>query len=91
VDDKSSIRWKFGEDELSAILYLMDVSDELLPAIKFLLWLLPKVSSSPNSTINSGRNVLMLQRNVDNKVCNVGEALLLSSLRRFVLNYISVV
>ncbi|KAK2415813.1 mediator of RNA polymerase II transcription subunit [Trifolium repens] len=83
VDDKSSIRWKFGEDELSAILYLMDVSDELLPAIKFLLWLLPKVSSSPNSTINSGRNVLMLQRNEDNKVCNVGEVILLSSLRRY--------
>ncbi|WJX83008.1 hypothetical protein P8452_65702 [Trifolium repens] len=43
----------------------------------------PKVSSSPNSTINSERNVLMLQRNVDNKVCNVGETLLLSSLRRY--------
>ncbi|XP_045793833.1 mediator of RNA polymerase II transcription subunit 12-like [Trifolium pratense] len=83
VDDKSSIRWKFGEDELSAILYLMDVSDELVPAIKFLLWLLPKVSSNPNSTINSGRNASMLQRNVDNQVCNVGEAFLLSSLRRY--------
>ncbi|XP_058764195.1 mediator of RNA polymerase II transcription subunit 12-like isoform X1 [Vicia villosa] len=83
VDDRSTIRWKLGEDELSAILYLMDVSDDLVPAIKFLLWLLPKVCSSPSSTIHSGRNILMLPRNVDNQVCNVGEAFLLSSLRRY--------
>ncbi|XP_004517268.3 mediator of RNA polymerase II transcription subunit 12-like [Cicer arietinum] len=83
MDDRSSIRWKLEEDELSAILYLMDVSDDLVPAIKFLLWLLPKVCSSSNSTIHSGRNVLMLARNVDNQVCNVGEAFLLSSLRRY--------
>lgn len=37
VDDKGSIRWKLGEDEISAILHLMDVSDDLVPAIKFLL------------------------------------------------------
>ncbi|CAI8613159.1 unnamed protein product [Vicia faba] len=83
VDDRSSIRWKLGEDELSAILYLMDVSDDLVPAIKFIMWLLPKVCSSPSSTIHSGRNILMLPRNVDNQVCNVGEAFLLSSLRRY--------
>jgi len=91
VDDRSSIRWKLGEDELAAILYLMDISDDLVPAIKFLLWLLPKVCSSPNSTSHSGRNVSMLPRNVDNQVCNVREAFLLSSLRRFVLNFVYVV
>ncbi|KAL2570308.1 hypothetical protein GLYMA_18G232900v4 [Glycine max] len=83
VDDKSSIRWKLGEDELSALLYLMDVSDDLVSAVKFLLWLLPKVYSSPNSTIHSGRNALMLPRNVENQACDVGEAFLLSSLRRY--------
>ncbi|TKY63923.1 Mediator of RNA polymerase II transcription subunit 12 [Spatholobus suberectus] len=83
VDDKSSIRWKLGEDELSVILYLMDISDDLVSAVKFLLWLLPKVLNSPNSTIHSGRNVLMLPRNVENQVCDVGEAFLLSSLRRY--------
>jgi len=82
VDDKSSIRWKLGEDDLSALLYLMDVSDDLVSAVKFLLWLLPKVYSSPNSTIHSGRNVLMLPRNVENQACDVSEAFLLSSLRR---------
>ncbi|XP_061373530.1 mediator of RNA polymerase II transcription subunit 12 [Gastrolobium bilobum] len=83
VDDRSSIRWKLGEDELSAILYLMDISDDLVSAVKFLLWLLPKVLNSPNSTIHSGRNLLMLPRNVENQVCVVGEAFLLSSLRRY--------
>ncbi|KHN29355.1 Putative mediator of RNA polymerase II transcription subunit 12 [Glycine soja] len=76
VDDKSSIRWKLGEDELSALLYLMDVSDDLVSAVKFLVWLLPKVYISPNSTIHSGRNV-------ENQACDVGEAFLLSSLRRY--------
>ncbi|KAI9110048.1 hypothetical protein K1719_019089 [Acacia pycnantha] len=83
VDGRSSIRWKLGEDELSAILYLMDISDDLVSAVKFLLWLLPKVVSSPNSTVHSGRNVLMLPRNVESQVCDVGEAFLLSSLRRY--------
>ncbi|KAJ1403532.1 Mediator complex, subunit Med12 [Sesbania bispinosa] len=83
VDDRSSIRWKLGEDELSVILYLTDISDDLVSAVKFLLWLMPKVLSSPNSTIHSGRNVLMLPRNVENQVCDVGEAFLLSSLRRY--------
>ncbi|KAI4355070.1 hypothetical protein L6164_003882 [Bauhinia variegata] len=82
VDDRSSIRWKLSEDELSAIIYLMDISDDLVSAIKFLLWLLPRVLNSPSSTIHSGRNVPIL-RNVDSQVCDVGEAFLLSSLRRY--------
>ncbi|RDX83941.1 Mediator of RNA polymerase II transcription subunit 12, partial [Mucuna pruriens] len=83
ADDRSSIQWKLGEDELSAILYLMDISDDLVSAVKFLLWLLPKVLNSPNSSIHSGRNVLMVPRKVENQVCDVGEAFLLSSLRRY--------
>ncbi|KAL2330300.1 hypothetical protein Fmac_017881 [Flemingia macrophylla] len=83
VDDKSSIRWKLGEDELSALLYLFDISGDLVSAVKFLLWLLPKAYSSPNSIIHSGRNVLMLPRNMEHQACDVGEAFLLSSLRRY--------
>ncbi|XP_059651404.1 mediator of RNA polymerase II transcription subunit 12 [Cornus florida] len=83
VSDKSSVRWKLGEDELSALLYLMDVSDDLVTAVRFLLWLLPKILSSPNSTVNSGRTMLMLQRNVGSQVCEVGESFLLSSIRRY--------
>ena len=87
VDDRSSIRWKLGEDELSALLYLMDATNDLVLAVKFLLWLFPKVLSSSNSTISSGRNVVMLTRNVDNQVCKVGESFLLSSLRRCNLKF----
>ncbi|XAR63055.1 hypothetical protein NMG60_11022861 [Bertholletia excelsa] len=83
VEEKSSIRWKLGEDELSAILYLMDISNELVSAARFLLWLLPKVPSGPNSTIHGGRNLLMLSRNVGSQFCEVGEAFLLSSIRRY--------
>lgn len=87
VDDRSSIRWKLGEDELSALLYLMDATNDLVLAVKFLLWLFPKVLSSSNSTVSSGRNVVMLTRNVDNQVCKVGESFLLSSLRRCNLKF----
>jgi hypothetical protein len=84
ADDRGSIRWKLGEDELSAILYWMDLTNDLVLAVKFLLWLFPKVLSSSNSTILAGRNIVMLPRNVDNQVCEVGEAFLLSSLRRWI-------
>ncbi|CAK9134408.1 unnamed protein product [Ilex paraguariensis] len=81
-DERCTVRWKLGEEELSAILYLMDISNELVSAAKFLLWLLPKVLNS-NSTIHGGRNISMLPRNVENHVGEVGEAFLLSSIRRY--------
>ncbi|KAK4794587.1 hypothetical protein SAY86_012581 [Trapa natans] len=83
VDESSSLKWKLSEDELSVILYLMDASNDIVLAIKFLLWLLPKALSIPNSTIHSGRNLLTLQRHMESHVCEVGEAFLLSSLRRY--------
>ncbi|KAK3003504.1 hypothetical protein RJ639_019771, partial [Escallonia herrerae] len=82
-DDRSSVRWKLGEDELSSIMYLMDVSSGLVSAARFLLWLLPKVPNSHIPTVYGGRNILMPPRNVENHVCTVGEAFLLSSLRRY--------
>ncbi|KAL5859698.1 hypothetical protein ACOSQ4_000994 [Xanthoceras sorbifolium] len=83
VDDRSTMRWRLGEEELSAILYFMDVCNDLVSAAKFLIWLLPKVLNSPSTTIHGGRNVLVLSRNAENHVCQVGEAFLLSSLRRY--------
>ncbi|XP_022733771.1 mediator of RNA polymerase II transcription subunit 12-like isoform X2 [Durio zibethinus] len=83
ADEKCPLRWKLGEDELSAILYVMDVSCDSVSAVKFLLWLLPKVISNPSPTVHSGRNILMAPRNIENHACEVGEAYLLSSLRRY--------
>ncbi|CAI0470360.1 unnamed protein product [Linum tenue] len=82
-DDRNSVRWKLGEDELNVILYLMDICNDLVSAAKFLLWLLPKVQSNQSSTIHSGRNVMMLPRNMEIHACEVGEAFWLSSLRRY--------
>ncbi|KAK6142806.1 hypothetical protein DH2020_023154 [Rehmannia glutinosa] len=82
VDNRSSVRWRFGEDELSAILYIMDVCDELVSATRFLLWLFPKLPSNPGSIIHS-RNNLMLPRIAENHTCEVGEAFLLSCIRRY--------
>ncbi|KAJ4955227.1 hypothetical protein NE237_012010 [Protea cynaroides] len=83
IDGRSSIRWKLGEDELSSILYLMDVSSDLVSAIKFLLWLLPKVHNSFNSTIHGGRSILMLPKSTESHACVVGEAFLLSCIWRY--------
>ncbi|KAG8391835.1 hypothetical protein BUALT_Bualt01G0228300 [Buddleja alternifolia] len=80
--NRNSIQWRLGQDELSAILYLMDVCDELVSATKFLLWLFQKIPSNPGSAIQS-RNFLMLPRIVENNACDIGEAFLLSSVRRY--------
>lgn len=83
VDDRGLARWKLGEDELSTILYLMDVCDDLVYSARFLVWLLPKVHINPVPTVHGGRNVMIVPRNVDNQLCAVGEAYILSSLRRY--------
>lgn len=83
ADEKNTIRWKLGEDELSIILYILDISNDLGSAVKFLLWLVPKVLNNPSPTIHSGRNILMLPKNLENQACHVGESFLLSSIRRY--------
>uniref|UniRef100_A0A7N0ZRN4 Mediator complex subunit Med12 domain-containing protein n=1 Tax=Kalanchoe fedtschenkoi TaxID=63787 RepID=A0A7N0ZRN4_KALFE len=82
-DEKISVQWKLGEDELSCILYLLDVANDLISATHFLLWLLPKVPCGLNPAMHTGRNVLLMQRNMENHICEVGEACLLSSIRRY--------
>ncbi|KAK6918377.1 Mediator complex, subunit Med12 [Dillenia turbinata] len=82
VDDRNLVQWKLGEDELAAILYLLDVTNDLVLASRFLLWLLPKALNSSTSTIPAGRNILTLPRNVENNACDVGEAFVLACLQR---------
>ncbi|XP_013731252.2 mediator of RNA polymerase II transcription subunit 12 [Brassica napus] len=83
VEESRITRWKLGADELSAILFLMDLSLDLVLVAKFLLWLLPKGNSSPNFAIQGGRNLVIMPRDVENNTCEVGEAILVSSLRRY--------
>ncbi|KAI3444539.1 hypothetical protein Pfo_001204 [Paulownia fortunei] len=82
ADDRSSRQWRLGEDELSAILYMMDVCNEFVSATRFLLWLLPKIPNNPGSAIPS-RNIMMRPRIAENNACEVGEAFLLSSIRSY--------
>ncbi|KAM3282376.1 mediator of RNA polymerase II transcription subunit 12 [Capsicum chacoense] len=83
ADERGCVRWKLGEDELSAVLYLIDACDELVLAVRFLLWLLPKVLGSCSATVHGSRNILTIPKNSENSVCEVGEAYLLSSMRRY--------
>ncbi|KAL6494022.1 hypothetical protein OROGR_031931 [Orobanche gracilis] len=81
-DDRGSIHWRLGEDELSTILYIMDVCNESVSAVKFLLWLLQKVPNNTGSVISS-RNVMMLPSTAENNACDVGEAFTLSLIRSY--------
>ncbi|KAL8263474.1 hypothetical protein R6Q59_021604 [Mikania micrantha] len=83
ADDKWLAKWKLGEDELSNILYLMDVCDDLVSAARLLVWLLSKVPINLIPAAHGGRNAIILPRNVDNQQCVVGEVFILSSLRRY--------
>lgn len=82
-DDKSANRWSFGEDELSSILYILDITSDLISTVRLLLWLLPKISGGPSATLHAGRNLVMPPRNRENQVSQVREAFLFSSLRRY--------
>ncbi|CAH8287595.1 unnamed protein product [Eruca vesicaria subsp. sativa] len=83
LEESRTTRWKLGADELSAILFLMDLSLDLVLVVKFLIWLLPKGNSSPNFASQGGRSLLIVPRDVENNTCEVGEAILVSSLRRY--------
>ncbi|KAK9143773.1 hypothetical protein Syun_013173 [Stephania yunnanensis] len=83
VEERNSLPWKLGEDELSAILYMMDVASDLVSAIKFSLWLLPRIPNNQNPTSYSGRNILITLKSNENYACNVGEAFIISSIQRY--------
>ncbi|XP_076903501.1 mediator of RNA polymerase II transcription subunit 12-like [Bidens hawaiensis] len=83
IDDKGLAKWKLGEDELSNILYLMDTCDDLVSAVRLLVWLLSKVPVNPTPAVHGGRNVMIVQRNVENQQFALGENFILSSLRRY--------
>ncbi|GAB2271710.1 hypothetical protein Dimus_006543 [Dionaea muscipula] len=82
-DERSSIQWKLGEDELSALLYLLDISNDMSSAVRFLIWLLPKAPYSSTAPLHSGRNMTMMQKNLESHACDVGESFLLSCIRRY--------
>ncbi|WOL07168.1 hypothetical protein Cni_G15906 [Canna indica] len=81
-EDRSTARWRLGEDELLFILYIFDTSDDFISALRLLIWLLPKALCGSSATMQGIRNV-MLPKNREYQVCQVGEAFLFSSLQRY--------
>ncbi|KAK9749407.1 hypothetical protein RND81_02G123800 [Saponaria officinalis] len=83
ADERNPVRWKLGEDELSVILYLMDICADLPSSIRFLIWLLPKATGNLTTPLHGPKKMMMLPRNVENHTCEVREAFLLSAIRRY--------
>ncbi|KAK1283240.1 Mediator of RNA polymerase II transcription subunit 12 [Acorus calamus] len=82
-DDNNGPQWILGEEELLSILYVLDVSSDLFAAVKFLLWLFPRVFNASSSASHVGRNILMMPKNKEYNICEVSEAFILSSLQRY--------
>ncbi|KAK8964492.1 Mediator of RNA polymerase II transcription subunit 12 [Platanthera guangdongensis] len=82
VDDRNTVRWKLGEEELSTVLYILDISSDLILAVRLLLWLLSKSLCGQINNGHVGRSVMMLTKSRENHVFQVGEAFLLSALQR---------
>jgi len=83
-DDRNAAQWRLGENELSAIFYILDISCDLISAVRLILWLLPKIVCAPSSTAHVGRNVVIVPKNRGTHTLQVGEGFLLSALQRFV-------
>jgi hypothetical protein len=82
ADERSTIKLQFEDEELSAILCLLDVANDFCALIKLLLWLLPKasipnVAPGPNSNFSAAASSLSKE-----SVCTFSESVILTSLKR---------
>ncbi|XP_078430836.1 RNA polymerase II transcription mediator [Wolffia australiana] len=83
VGDRTAVRWKLGNEELSSVLYLFDVSCDWLSSVKLLLWLLPKVLGGSTFSAHNSRNVMIFPKNKENADIEVSESFFLSVLQRY--------
>ncbi|EEE51361.1 hypothetical protein OsJ_32377 [Oryza sativa Japonica Group] len=74
--------WRFGEDELLSVLYIMDTCCDLLSSVRLLIWLLSKIYIGRTTSGQVGRGV-MHPKHKENQVFQVAEAFLFSSLLRY--------
>jgi hypothetical protein len=82
-DEKTASRWRLGDEELMSILYILDTCFDLVSGVRFLVWLLAKMRGGMSTLGQVGRSGTHM-KNRDNQVCQVGEALVFSSLLRYV-------
>ncbi|KAJ6850557.1 mediator of RNA polymerase II transcription subunit 12-like [Iris pallida] len=83
LDDGNTAQWKLGQIELSLILYILDISFDLVSAVRLILWLLRKIPGGPSSNAHPGRTVGILAKRRESHFLQVGEAYLLSALQRY--------
>ena len=81
ADERSTLRWQFEEEELSAVLCLLDVANDFSALIKLLLWLLPKASIP--GAVSVGQNYSFSTSK--ESFCKINESVILTSLRRYVV------
>ncbi|KAJ3681893.1 hypothetical protein LUZ60_014466 [Juncus effusus] len=81
-NDGGNVRWKFGEEELLNVLYVLDLCCDFVSLVRFLVWLLSKIRARMNAAVQGGRYV-MQAKNRDNQICQVEEAFLYSALQRY--------
>jgi hypothetical protein len=80
---ESVLQWRLREEQLAIIVFVMDTGNDLYSLLHFLLWLLPIATTSPvNPPGHVGRRVGVLTGNKESCMCDVGEAMILSCLRR---------
>jgi hypothetical protein len=82
-DDKSASKWRLGDEELLSVLYVLDTCCDLVSGARFLVWLLAKIRGGLGSSGQPGRSSMHM-RNREHQVCQVTEALVFSSLLRYV-------
>lgn len=80
-DERCSVRWRLSEDELLSVMYVLDLCCDLVPLVKFVIWLLPKIRARMTANIQVGRHA-MQPKNRENQICQVEEAFIYSALQR---------
>ncbi|XP_040384046.1 mediator of RNA polymerase II transcription subunit 12-like isoform X2 [Oryza brachyantha] len=79
---KIASRWRFGEDDLLSVLYIMDTCCDFLSSVRLLIWLLSKVHPERSTSGQAGRGV-MQPKHKENQLFHLPEAFLFSSLLRY--------
>lgn len=81
-DEKTVSKWRLGDEELMSILYIVDTCCDLVSGARFLVWLLAKIRGGMATLGQIGRSATHM-KNRENQICQVGEALVFSSLLRY--------
>jgi hypothetical protein len=84
LEQASMVQWRIGDEQLALIVLVMDTGNDLHTLLQLLLWLLPIAAIPPaNPPGHVGRGIGALSGSKESSMCDVGEAVVLSCLRRY--------